>query len=118
MVPGSPAEALETDSTVAIFGKNSREEIDLGSGDFVIAIVGSQFFYKGQWLEHALVLKAIQPLVLDFKNGSTSRLRVLIFCGASSSNYSVALEVCIAQICGVSFFSSWYICQDSGCMNC
>lgn len=113
VVPGSPAEALEADSVISLSGKQSREEIGLGSGDFMIAIVGSQFFYKGLWLEHALLLKAIKPLLADLGDDSTSRLRVLIFCGTSSSNYSVALEVYSAQICVVSFFFSPHICQYS-----
>ncbi|XP_031393102.1 uncharacterized protein LOC116204888 isoform X2 [Punica granatum] len=96
VVPGSPAEALEVDSVVALNEGKPREENGLGSKDFVITIVGSRFFYKGLWLEHALVLKAIQPLLLDCNNDPTSRLRVLIFCGTSSSNYSVAVEA-IAQ---------------------
>lgn len=112
VVPGSPAEALETDSHVALSEENPREGLGLGSGDFVITIVGSHFFYKGLWLEHALILKAIQPLLLDFNNNSTSRLRVLIFCGSLSSNYSMVLEVDSAHICGA-FLFSWHIFQDS-----
>lgn len=118
VVPGSPAEVLETEALVALSEENPREGLGLGSGDFVITIVGSRFFYKGLWVEHALILKAIQPLLVDFNSDSTSRLRVLIFCGSLSSNYSMVLEVDSAHICGAfsylwSFLFSKHIFQDS-----
>ncbi|KAK4788389.1 hypothetical protein SAY86_019708 [Trapa natans] len=99
VVPGSPAEALYADSVFSLSVKQSHEEVGLGSGDFVIGIVGSQFFYKGIWLEHALLLKAIKPLLADLGVVSVSHVRVFIFCGTSRSNYGVALES-IAQKLG------------------
>ncbi|KAK4793611.1 hypothetical protein SAY86_024046 [Trapa natans] len=98
-VSGSPAAALDADSVLSLSGRQSYEEISLGSGDFVIGIVCSQFFYKGLWLEHALLLKAIKPLLADLGEVSASHVRILIFCGTSSSKYSVALEA-IAQKLG------------------
>lgn len=109
VIPGSPAEALETYSVMALSKENLREDLGVGSGDFVITIVGSHFFYKGLWLEHALVLKAIQPLVVDFNRTSTFRLRVLIFCGSLSSNHSAALEVDSAHIFELFSFSGVYV---------
>ncbi|KAL1198121.1 hypothetical protein V5N11_001206 [Cardamine amara subsp. amara] len=61
--------------------------------DVVISIVGSQFLYKGQWLEHALLLQALQPLFSGYYLEShNSHLKIIVLGGESASNYSVAIE--------------------------
>lgn len=62
--------------------------------DVVISIVGSQFLYKGQWLEHALLLQALRPLFPgNYLESDTSHLKIIVLGGESASNYSVAIEV-------------------------
>lgn len=69
--------------------------MNYSSDDFVIAIAGSQLFYGGMWLEHALILQAMLPLLRGFPlyNYSTSNIKVIIISRDSTSNYSVAVEV-------------------------
>ncbi|KFK30705.1 hypothetical protein AALP_AA6G017100 [Arabis alpina] len=65
--------------------------------EMVISIVGSQFLYKGQWLEHALLLQALRPLFSGYySESSNSRLKIIVLGGESASNYSLAIET-IAQ---------------------
>lgn len=94
VIPGSPIEAWEADNANAIYKDNLREGLGYGLDDFVIAIVGSQFFYRDLWLEHALILKAIYPLFTMFPldNNPNSHLEIIILSGDSTSNYDVAVE--------------------------
>lgn len=95
VIPGSPAEALEADAFMALQKDNLRISMGYGPEDVVIAIVGSQFLYKGMWLGHAVVLQALSPLLADFpisKDNSSAQLRIIVHSGELSSNYSVALE--------------------------
>ena len=77
---------------------NLRVNVGYGPKDVIIAIVGSQFLYKGMWLGHAIVLRALQPLLADFtlnKDNSSAQLRIIVHSGELTNNYSVALEVYI-----------------------
>ena len=67
----------------------------LATDDFVVAIVGSQFMYKSLWLEHALILQAVKPLITEFipGNGSSSGLKIFVLTGDSTGNYTKAVEV-------------------------
>lgn len=81
---------------MALQKDNLRISMGYGPEDVVIAIVGSQFLYKGMWLGHAVVLQALSPLLADFpisKDNSSAQLRIIVHSGELSSNYSVALEV-------------------------
>ncbi|XP_077251260.1 glycosyl transferase family 1 protein [Tasmannia lanceolata] len=92
VIPGSPAPAWEAYNFMAL---NDGHDLQVDMGyrpeDFIIAIVGSQFSYSGFWLEHALALQALVPLLADFKS-SSSHMQVGILSGNSNSTYKVVLE--------------------------
>lgn len=94
VIPGSPEEAWKADKQMAL--ARERDNIPLnteyGPDSFVVAVVGSHLSYRGLWLEHAFVLKALYPLYMDFGD-SRSRLTIIILAGDSSSNYSSIVEV-------------------------
>ncbi|KAK3024254.1 hypothetical protein RJ639_043630 [Escallonia herrerae] len=94
VIPGSPAEAWEADRLGALHRENPHDKINYGPDDFVIVVVGSQFLYRGLWLEHALVLQALSPLLADFpsETNSNPHLKIVILSGELRSNYSVAVE--------------------------
>ncbi|TKY64007.1 biosynthetic process [Spatholobus suberectus] len=95
VIPGSPAEVLEAEAFMALQKDNLRVNVGYGPEDVVIAIVGSQFLYKGMWLGHAIVLRALEPLLGDFfltKDNSSAQLRIIVHSGELTNNYSVALE--------------------------
>lgn len=97
VIPGSPAEPVEADAFIASRKDNLRTQMGYGTEDVIIAIVGSQFSYKGSWLGHAVVLQALSPLLANFplsEDKSSSRLQIIVHTGESANNYSVALEVC------------------------
>ncbi|XP_051129398.1 uncharacterized protein LOC127250234 [Andrographis paniculata] len=91
VIPGSPMEAWKADRFRAFHKDNTRLKMSYGPDDFVVTIVGSQLLYGGQWLEHALVLKALYPVFQDF-NKSDYCLKVIILAGDYMSNYSHAVE--------------------------
>lgn len=95
VVPGSPTEAWEADAIVPTDKDDMRAKMGYGPDDIVITIVGSQFLYRGLWLEHALILQALLPLSSDipFSNNPNSRVKINVLSDNSTSNYSVALEV-------------------------
>lgn len=83
VIPGSPEEVWKA--------KNLEFP---QKDDVVISIVGSQFLYKGQWLEHALLLQALRPLFSGYySESSSSHLKIIVLGGESASNYSLAIEV-------------------------
>ncbi|KAG5565936.1 hypothetical protein RHGRI_001757 [Rhododendron griersonianum] len=97
VIPGSPVEAWEADHFKVTDKDNLRVKMDYGPDDFVIVVVGSQFLYRGLWLEHAFVLKALLPLIEDLSsNHPSSLLKIILLSGGLTSNYSVAVEA-IAQ---------------------
>ncbi|XP_047340923.1 uncharacterized protein LOC124944655 [Impatiens glandulifera] len=89
VIPGSPAEAWEADMIMTSFKDENggRGKIGYEHDDFLIVIVGSKFLYKGLWLEHALVLKALLPF-----NTLNPHFKVVILAGDSASNYSIVVE--------------------------
>lgn len=95
VIPGSPAEAWEVDHFIGSHQDSLRDKMNFSSDDFVIAIAGSQLLYGGMWLEHALVLQAMLPLLRGFPpyNYSTSNIKVIVISRDSTRNYSVAVEV-------------------------
>lgn len=107
VIPGSPAEAWEADTTMALNKDDIRLKMGLEANDFVIAVVGSQFLYRGLWLEHALVLQALLPVFagFPFDNNSNSRLKIIVLSGDSTSNYSMAVEVRIRCM----LYRTWFI---------
>ncbi|KAH8516887.1 hypothetical protein H0E87_005016 [Populus deltoides] len=94
VIPGSPAEVWEADTTMALYNDDIRVKMGYEPTDIVIAVVGSQFLYRGLWLEHALVLKALLPLLQDFPldSNSISHLKIIVLSGDSTGNYSAAVE--------------------------
>ncbi|KAL0397960.1 UNVERIFIED_CONTAM: hypothetical protein Scaly_0244400 [Sesamum calycinum] len=91
VIRGSPAEAWKAENFLASNGDNPHLEIGYAQDDFVVAVVGSQILYRGLWLDHAFVLQALHPVLRDFSS-SSSRLKIIILAGHSTSNYSSAVE--------------------------
>ncbi|XP_034904882.1 uncharacterized protein [Populus alba] len=100
VIPGSPADIWETETTMALYNDEIHVKMGYEPDDIVIAIVGSQFLYRGLWLEHALVLKALLPLFAEFSldNNSKSHLKIIILSGDLTGNYSVAVEAIAANL--------------------
>ncbi|XP_068330544.1 uncharacterized protein [Pyrus communis] len=94
VIPGSPAEACKEDSLLASDKNNLRTKMGFESEDVVVTIVGSQFLYRGLWLEHSIVLQAVLPLLEDslLVNNSYSHLKIIVLSGDSTSNYSSVVE--------------------------
>lgn len=95
VIPGSPTEAWEADSLTVFNREQLYSKMGLATDDFVVAIVGSQFTYKSLWLEQALILQAVKPLITEFVpgNGSSSGLKIFVLTGDSTGNYTKAVEV-------------------------
>lgn len=94
VIPGSPAEAWKTESLMALDKGYLRTKVGYGPKDVVVTIVGSEFLYRGLWLEHTIVLRALIPLVEDFSLYNTSSyLKIIVLSGDSMSNYSLVVEV-------------------------
>ncbi|XP_076903465.1 uncharacterized protein LOC143558524 [Bidens hawaiensis] len=93
VVPGTPV-TCKVDNPTVIHDENARVNMNIGIDDFVVGIVGSEFLYKGIWLEHALVLKALLPLLAKFPVGdsSTPCIKIIVFSQDLTSNYSAAME--------------------------
>ena len=96
VIPGSPAEVCKADSIMALDKDHLQSTTGIGNEaeDIVITIVGNQFLYRGLWLEHSIVLRALLPLVEDFLlDNDSSHLKIIVLSGDSTSNYSSAVEV-------------------------
>ncbi|KAL8138481.1 hypothetical protein V2J09_004482 [Rumex salicifolius] len=100
VIPGAPAEACELSQFLNPNEEQLKAEMAIKPDDFVIAIVGSQFLYKGLWLEHSLILQALKPLLAQFlyENNSTFQLKILIVTGDASNNYTLAVEAISAGL--------------------
>ncbi|XP_021767165.1 uncharacterized protein LOC110731604 [Chenopodium quinoa] len=94
VVPGSPTEAWEADSLMSFNQEQVYAKMGFAADDFVIAVVGSQFMYKGLWLEQALILQALKPLLTEFlpDDRSDSGFKLIILTGDSEGNYTKAVE--------------------------
>ncbi|KAG6400436.1 hypothetical protein SASPL_137267 [Salvia splendens] len=91
VISGSPEEAWRADTQRALIKENLPPNVEYEPDDFVVAVLGSQLSYRGLWLEHAFVLKALYTLYKDFGH-SSARLKIIITTGDSTSNYSSILE--------------------------
>nr|GEW69353.1 glycosyl transferase, family 1 [Tanacetum cinerariifolium] len=94
VVPGHPSKACKINNSTIIHEENLHVNMNIGVEDFVVGIVGSEFLYKGIWLEHAFVLKALLPLLATFPVGDSSsrRLKIIVLSQDSTGNYSAAME--------------------------
>ncbi|XP_076956927.1 uncharacterized protein LOC143632247 [Bidens hawaiensis] len=96
VIPGSPSEACNINNSVIVNEESVRVNMNMniGARDFVIVITGSQFLYNGLWVEHALVLQALSPLLAEFRvdDGLSRRLRIIILSQDLTGNYSAAIE--------------------------
>ncbi|GMI66802.1 hypothetical protein like AT4G01210 [Hibiscus trionum] len=94
VIPGSPADVWKGESAMHTYKDNWRVNMGYGTDDILIAIVGSEFMYRGLWLEHALILQALLPLFADFSsdNNSNSHPKIIVLSGDSTSNYSLVVE--------------------------
>ncbi|MFS8027277.1 putative glycosyl transferase, family 1 [Helianthus anomalus] len=94
VIPGFPSNACKLDNSMTVFEENLRKNMNIGAHDLVIAITGSQFLYKGFWVEHALVLQALSPLLAEFNadDNTSQHLRIIFLSQDLSGNYSAAIE--------------------------
>ncbi|KAL8268562.1 hypothetical protein R6Q59_002360 [Mikania micrantha] len=94
VIPGFPFKACKVDKSMTVFEENIRGNMNFGANDLVIAITGSQFLYKGIWVEHALVLQALSPLLAEFNvaDNASQRLRIIMLSHHLNGNYSAAIE--------------------------
>ncbi|TYJ08892.1 hypothetical protein E1A91_A11G103400v1 [Gossypium mustelinum] len=94
VIPGSPADAWKGENAMYLYKDNQRASMGYGPNEVLIAIIGSQFMYRGLWLEHALILQALLPLFADFSsdNDSISHPKIIVLSSDSASNYSMAVE--------------------------
>lgn len=99
VIPGSPSDFWEANKTVSSY-KDERVKMGFNPNDFIITVVGSEFFYKSLWLEHALILEALLPLSSELlaDNDSDSPLKIIVLSGYSTTNYSKAVEVWVILI--------------------
>ncbi|XP_073281793.1 uncharacterized protein [Primulina huaijiensis] len=91
VIPGSPAEPWKADKPMVSSKVSPRLMMGYEADDFVVAVVGTQLLYGGLWLEHALVLQALFPVLSEF-NDYGSRIKIIILAGDSSNNFSSAVE--------------------------
>nr|CAD1834106.1 unnamed protein product [Ananas comosus var. bracteatus] len=100
VIPGSPAEALGADTFLALQnGHEMRGSLGFGADDFLVAIVGSRFSYSGMWIERALILKALAPLLQQFLSVNMhSRLKIGILSDNSSTAYETSIETFAFQV--------------------
>lgn len=95
VIPSSATEAWRASNLLSLQnGYDLRVKMGCRSGDFLIAIVGSQFSYSGMWLEYALVLQALAPLLKGIASDDTyyTQLKVGISSANSSDTYKMAME--------------------------
>ncbi|KAE8685128.1 putative UDP-rhamnose:rhamnosyltransferase 1-like isoform 1 [Hibiscus syriacus] len=94
VIPGSPAAVLNGDNLMNLYKDNQRKKMGYGPEELLFAVVGSQFMYRGLWLEHALILQALLPLFADFSSdkNSNSHMKIIILSSDSTGNYSMAVE--------------------------
>ncbi|XP_076934702.1 uncharacterized protein LOC143601086 [Bidens hawaiensis] len=94
VIPGFPSKACKLDNSLIVSEENLLKNMNFGAHDLVIAITGSQFMYKGLWVEHALILQALSPLLAEFNadDNSSQRLRIIFLSQDLSGNYSAAIE--------------------------
>ncbi|KAK2650174.1 hypothetical protein Ddye_017663 [Dipteronia dyeriana] len=94
IIPGCPAETLEADTRMAFPKNDIRVKMGYSPNDLLIAIVGSEFLYRGLWLEHSLILRALRPLFPDnlVESEPNSHIKIMLLSRDSTSNYSVAVE--------------------------
>ncbi|XP_073119613.1 uncharacterized protein [Henckelia pumila] len=95
VIPGSPLEAWKAEKLMVSYGDYAPLPMESGTHDFIVAVVGYQLLYKGLWLEHALVLQALYPLLTGFRNSSSS-LKIVVLAGYPTSSYKKVVET-IAQ---------------------
>ena len=91
VIPSYPPDTLEAEIDIT----SLRARMGYANDDLVIAIVGSQFLYRGMWMEHAMILQAILPLLHEFSldEHSNSHLKIFVLSGDSNGNYTMAVEV-------------------------
>ncbi|KAL4586124.1 hypothetical protein LXL04_010755 [Taraxacum kok-saghyz] len=91
VIPGSPSWGCKLQNSAAVLEENMKIG---GDNDFIITITGSQFLYKGIWLEHALVLQSLLPLLAKFPVDDTSspHLKIIILSQDLTRNYSSAIQ--------------------------
>ena len=98
VIPGSPVEVWTAEEYMLTHSRVSlRAQYRVRSEDFVIAVVGSPFFYHGLWREHALVMRALARTVStvgDALPRGGGRIQLLIIGhGNQASTYGATLQV-------------------------
>ncbi|GAA0139496.1 transferase [Lithospermum erythrorhizon] len=100
VVPGAPTEICLANHFMDLDADSLQVKMNIGADDFVIILVGSQLMYKGLWLDHALVLQAILPVISTFPRDGDSdpHLKIIILAGDPSSNYSMAVNSIVQNL--------------------
>lgn len=83
---------LDRDTLMTLEGEYLRSTMGYGREDVIILVVGSEFSYRGLWLEHSIILQALLPVLKDFSYKDFC-LKIIVLSGNSNSNYSSAIEV-------------------------
>lgn len=96
VIPGSPVDLWEIKSYMIAHNRDEvQKKFGLSSQDITLAVVGSPFTYKGVWREHAIVMRAILP-VLDKLNQAENEnhlsLKLIFISGNSISSYRHVLQ--------------------------
>ncbi|KAL2892091.1 D-inositol 3-phosphate glycosyltransferase [Bienertia sinuspersici] len=94
VIPGTPIEVWDADKSMDFRQEQLHTKLGVAANDFVVAVVGSQFMYKGLWLEQALILQALRPLLTKFlpDSKSNSGFKIFVLTGDSTGNYTKAVE--------------------------
>nr|POE66506.1 hypothetical protein CFP56_68422 [Quercus suber] len=97
------AEAWEADIVMALHKDNLHVKMGYELEDAVIAIVGSQFMYRGLWLENAIILQALLPVLSNFPldNNFNSNLEIVVLSGHSTSNYGMEIAINLTYPSGI-----------------
>lgn len=99
VIPGSLTEAWNADTLMTLDRDDLRATMGYNGEDVVILVVGSEFLYRGLWLEQSIILQALLPVLKDFSlNSKDLHLKINVLSGNSNSNNSLAIEVHIYRI--------------------
>lgn len=100
VIAGAPTEICESNHVLHLDTNNLRVKMNVGADDLVITMVGSQLMYKGLWLDHALVLQALLPVISTIPRDEDSNLhlKIIILAGDPSSNYSMAVKSIVQNL--------------------
>jgi hypothetical protein len=102
VISGSPKDVWDVKSYMKLHSRTElRETLGFKSGDVVLTIVGSPFTYQGVWREHAMVMKAVVPILKKINEGNKEdhvAVKVLIVGNYPAKNYSHVVQVMLSLL--------------------